>query len=342
MIHSRWRSTLLAFGLVVALSACGGSGAPSTTNGKVDLKIMVGGLSKQIYLPNMLAEKLGFFGQENLNVTLIDEASGQSSEQQVLTGDVQAGSGSYNHTVELLAQGKQMTEVVQLGIAPGEGLIVASSKAGEIKSASDFKGRNMGVTELGSGTQTLTTVIAAKNGVSQDQMHFVPVGAGSTFIAGMQQGKIDAGMTTEPTISQVVGTGLGKVLYDLRTPSSSRQALGGDYPFICLFMSSDYVKNHGDVTQRLVNAYVKTLKWINTHSAQEVADKMPADYYAGNKASYITALEGQKAMFSPDGKMPSGGPAFVLKTEQMTNPDIKGKDLDLSKTFTNQFVNKAA
>src|SRR5713226_2320646 len=113
-----WRQR---FGLVssimalLILSACGGSStttgsssSSSTSTGKTHLSIMVGGLSKQIYLPNMLTKQLGYFDQEGLDVTLIDEASGQSAEDEVLAGQVDAGSGSYNHTIELQAAGKNM------------------------------------------------------------------------------------------------------------------------------------------------------------------------------------------------------------------------------------------
>jgi len=332
---------------VLLLSACGSSGTTTTTvNGTTttttQLKIMVGGLSKQIYLPNKLTQQLGYFQQEGLEVTLIDEASGQSSETQVLTGQVDAGSGSYNHTIELQAKGKQMESVVLLNVAPGEAEIVSAKAASQIHSVKDLKGKNLGVTELGSGTQTLTTALLHNAGITPDQVHFVPVGAGDTFIAALQQGKIDAGMTTEPTISRILATGAGKVLVDLRTPQSTQTALGGSYPFICLFMNNTYVNSHKDVVQKLVNAYVKTLKWMQTHTAAEIADKMPADYYAGNKALYVTALQNQMAIFSPDGSMPSGAPQSVLNVEQQSNLISQGQQIDLSLTYTNEFTSKAS
>src|SRR6266568_2127564 len=332
--------------LVLLLSACGNSGTTTTTtNGTTttitQLKIMVGGLSKQIYLPNMLTQQLGYFKQEGLEVTLIDEASGQSSENEVLANQVDAGSGSYNHTIELQALGKQMEAVVLLNIAPGEAEIVSAKAAGQIHSVSDLKGKNLGVTELGSGTQTLTTALLHKVGITPDQVHFIPVGAGDTFIAALQQGKIDAGMTTEPTISRILATGAGKVLVDLRSPQSTQAALGGSYPFICVFMKNDYVNSHKDVVQKVVNAYVKTLKWIQTHTADQIAAMMPADYYAGNKDLYVTALKNQMAIFSPDGNMPADGPPSVLNIEQQTNQMVQGKQIDLSTTFTNEFTSKA-
>src|SRR3989440_2128251 len=346
--QSRRFGLLASIIFVLLLSACGSSGpttTTTTTNGTAttltQLKIMVGGLSKQIYLPNELTQQLGYFKQEGLDVTLIDEASGQSSENEVLAGQVDAGSGSYNHTIELQAAGKQMEAVVLLNVAPGEAEIVSAKVASQIHSVSDLKGKNLGVTELGSGTQTLTTALLHKVGITADQVHFIPVGAGDTFIAALQQGKIDAGMTTEPTISRILSTGAGKVLVDLRSPQSTQAALGGSYPFICLFMNNSYVDSHKDVVQKIVNAYVKTLKWMHTHTAAEIADKMPPDYYAGNKALYVQALQNQMGIFSPDGVMPAGAPQTVLSIEQQSKLIPADKQIDLTTTFTNEFASKA-
>src|SRR2546421_6375788 len=342
--QGRWFALVTGIIFVLLLSACGGSSygsGSSSSSGTTQVKIMVGGLSKQIYLPNMLTQQLGYFKQEGLDVTLIDEASGESSENEVLAGQVDAGSGSYNHTIELQAKGKQMEAVVLLNVAPGEAEIVSAKEAGQIHSVSDLKGKNLGVTELGSGTQTLTTALLHKVGITSDQVHFVPVGAGDTFIAALQQGKIDAGMTTEPTISRLLSSGVGKVLVDLRSPQSTQAALGGSYPFICVFMKNDYVNSHKDVVQKLVNAYVKTLKWIHTHTADQIAAMMPQDYYAGNRALYVTALQNQLSIFSPDGNMPSDGPQSVLNIEKQTNQMVQGKQIDLTTTFTNEFTSKA-
>jgi NitT/TauT family transport system substrate-binding protein len=322
-------------------AAAAATTAAAATGPKTKVSIMVGGLSKQIYLPNMLTKQLGFFDQNGLDVTMIDEPSGQSSEEALLAGQIDAGSGSYNHTVELQAAGKNMECVVQLDVAPGEAEMVSSKVAGQVKSVNDLKGRNLGITELGSGTHSITLALLNKVGIPGDQVKFIPVGAGDTFIAAIKQGTIDAGMTTEPTISRLLTTGDAKVLVDLRTPESTSAALGGPYPFICLFMKNDYVNAHKDTVQKLVNSYVMTLKWIRSHTAEEVAAKMPEDYYTGDKNLYITAYKGQSAIFSPDGKMPQGGPESVLNIENQTNADVKAAKIDLSLTYTNEFVNKA-
>ena len=337
------RRLCLAVGGIAILAGCGST--PSSTGGGVQtvaLKVMVGGLSKQIYLPNMLAQQLGYFKDQHLDVTLIDEGSGQASEDEVLAGNVEAGSGAYVHPMVLNALGKKIETICQFGIAPGEAEVIDARKAGSIQSPNDLQGKNLGVTELGSGTHTLTLAILGKAGIDPTKEHFVAVGAGDTFIAAIDHQTIDGGMTTEPTISRLTSSGKGKVLVDLRTPDSTRAALGGDYPFIGIFAKNDWVNSNKDVAQRLVNAYVKTLKFIHSHSAAEIAAKMPADYYAGNQDLYVAALKNQISIFGTDCKMPAGGPETVMKIQQAYVPSFKGKTANLSETYTNEFANKAS
>src|SRR5690348_15996305 len=261
---------LTAIAALVVLAACGGTTSPGGgSNQSVSLKIMVGGLNKQIYLPNMLAQRLGYFKAENLDVTLIDEGSGQASEEEVVAGNVDAGSGAYVHPMVLNTQGKKIETICQFGIAPGEAEVVDSSLT-NISSVKDRQGKNLGVTDLGSRTQVLTQAILGSAGVDPTKAQYVAVGAGDTFIAAIQQKKIAAGMTTYPTISRLVNSGKGKILVSLLTPESTRTALGGDYPFIGIFAKNDWVNSNKDVAQRLVNAYVKTLKYMHSQDRKSV------------------------------------------------------------------------
>lgn len=339
------RSVPFAIVASLLVTACGSSPAPAADNSPANLTIMVGGLSKQIYLPNKLTEILGYFQEQNLTVKLIDEGSGQETSDEVVAGNVDGGSGSYSHVLELQAKGKFLTQVAQFQIAPGEAEMISTQAASKYSSFADFKGRNpkvvLGVTSLGSGTHTISRALLGRAGVPESDVSFIGVGAGATFIAALQQGKIDAGMTTEPTITNTIKKKAGQVLVDLRTPEKTRAALGADYPFIGLFMTTDYVNKHKSVVQRLVKAYVKTLKWMKAHTAAEITDKMPADYYGSDKDGYIAALDGQKDSFTADGVMPAAGAQNALDIELKYVKDMKGATVDISKTYTNEFVNNA-
>ena len=205
----------------------------------------------------------------------------------------------------------------------------------------DLKGKNLGVTGLGSSTNFLTQYLMVKSGVQLADFTSVPVGAGATFIAAMQQDKIQAGMTTEPTISRLLKTGEARILVDMRTMEGTKAALGGTYPAASLYMTTAWVEKNRPTVQKLANAFVKTLKYINTHSAEDIADKMPKDYYVGDKEGYVKALDAGKAMFTPDGIMPEGGPETVLTVLSAFKKELQGKQIDLAKTYTSEFVKNA-
>ncbi|HEV7194014.1 MAG TPA: ABC transporter substrate-binding protein [Jatrophihabitantaceae bacterium] len=332
---------------VTACSSKATSGSAGATAhaaaGSPTVRIMVGGLSKQIYLPFMLAKQLGYYAKAGVNVVLSDEPAGGDATQNMLAGQVDGVGGFYDHNIALQGQGKSSESVISMLQIPGEVELCRNDLKSQIKSPADWSGKTLGITDTGSSTDFLTQYLATKNGVDPAKTTRRGVGAGTTFIAAMKQKAIACGMTTEPTVSQVLADKLGYILLDMRNADGARQYLGGTYPATSLYMTTSYVNGHKDVVQKLVNAYVATLKWIQSHNGMQVADIMPPDYYAGvGKAAYAAALDSQKGIYNPTGIMPPDGPQTCLSVLSAFNPNVKGKTIDLSKTYTNEFVNAAA
>jgi NitT/TauT family transport system substrate-binding protein len=275
-------------------------------------------------------------------VQFSDEPAGADAETAMISGQVDAVAGFYDHTVDLQSKGRSAESVVQLLRAPGEAEMVRSDEAGSVKSPAAFTGRRLGVTGLGSSTNFLTQYLEAESGLQADQATSVAVGAGASFIAAMRNKQIDAGMTTEPTISLLEQQKLATPLIDLRTVADAKAALGGTYPASCLYMTTAYVRKNPRTVQKLVNAFVETLRWIRSHTAAQITDRLPADYYLGvGKAAYTRALQHEKDMYSPTGRMPADGPSTVLKVLSAFDPTVKVRTIDLSRTYTNDFVNQA-
>jgi NitT/TauT family transport system substrate-binding protein len=343
---TRIAAAALAATTVVSLAACRDSRTASSGGGGGKggtVKIMVGGIDKVIYLPAKLTERLGYFKQEGLDVQLLTEPAGAQAENVLISGDVQGVVGFYDHTIDLQTKGKCIESVIQLADVPGEVEMVAAGKAGQIKSPADFKGRKLGVTSPGSSTDFLTQYLATQHGVPTSGYTTVKAGAGQTFIATLSNGGIDAGMTTDPTVAKLLSSGQGKIMLDMRTEAGTRAALGGLYPSSSLYMNCAYVANNAATVQKLVNAFVKTLGWIKAHKPAEIAAKMPADYSGGDPKLYEKAVTDTISMFTPDGVMPADGAKNVLNVLAQFSPNVKGKkdDVDLSKTYTTEFVSKA-
>jgi NitT/TauT family transport system substrate-binding protein len=304
------------------------------------ITIIVGGINKLIYLPPKLAENLGYFKDEGLDVELQSQQAGVDAENELLAGAAQAVVGFYDHSIDLQAKGKDVESIVVFGLVPGSMEMVRSDFAGQIRNMGDIKGKTLGVTGLGSSSTFLGQYLASRFGLKTSEYSMLPVGAGNSLIASFRQQRVEVAWTTEPTTSMLSASGDAKVLVDLSSVDGTKAALGGLYPASSLYVQRSWAEAHKSDAQKLANAFVRTLRFIQTHSADEIAAKMPADYYGGNRPLYVKALKASLPMYSPDGKMPEGGPETVLKVLSGFNPNIKGKHIELSKTYSNEFVDR--
>src|SRR5258706_5780413 len=143
------------------------------------ITLMVGGIEKIIYLPAKLAEQLGYFAAQGLEVELRSETAGVEAKDALLSGAVQGVVGFYDHTIALQAKGKLVQSVVQFTVAPGEALLVSARSAATMRSPADLRGRIVGVTRLGSSTSFLTHYLALTHGVKPNEVNLVPAGAGN-------------------------------------------------------------------------------------------------------------------------------------------------------------------
>jgi NitT/TauT family transport system substrate-binding protein len=326
----------------VALTACGSStsssGSSSGGGSLPKVTMMIGGIDKQIYLPYELAQQLGFYKKYGVDMQLSTETNGGvGAEDAMASGQVDMAGAWYIHTFDFQAKGKDVVNIAQLSGAPGER--VMCSKSSGVTTPADFKGKNIGVTDLGSGTDDLIQQLAAHSNVSTSQFHRVGVGQGSTLLAALQQHRVDCAITTQPTVSAVEKAGAGVSVFDLSSSDGATQWLGGTWPAAGVLTLNSWVQSHQDTAQKVVDALVATMHWINTHSAADIANAMPASYTNNGlitKDVYTAALAKDKGQFLPDGMMPANGPATVETTAKLSGVDTS--KVKVTDTYTNQYV----
>ncbi|NYI42200.1 ABC transporter substrate-binding protein [Demequina lutea] len=320
-------------------SAPGASASSTATSTAMPtVKMMVGGIDKQIYLPYQLAESLGFYKKYGVNVELSTETKGGvGAEDAMASGSVDMAGAWYVHTIDFQSKGKDVINIIQLSGAPGEREMCAT-KSG-VHAPADFKGKTMGVTDLGSGTDELTQFIASQGGVTRNDYTTQAVGAGATAIAAIQQGAVDCVMTTQPTVGALTDKGLAYSAIDLATADGAKATLGGDWPAAGLLAQADWVNSHEDAVQKVVDALVDTMHWIDTHTATDIANALPADFVENStisKDKYIAGLTTDKGQFLPDGIMPAGGPKVIFAMEKANGVDTS--KVTIANTFTNKYA----
>ncbi|MGI8524887.1 MAG: ABC transporter substrate-binding protein [Pseudolabrys sp.] len=304
--------------------------------------IAVGGASCLCYLPTMLAESLGEFKKAGVNVEVIQFKGGSESLKAVMGGSADVASGYFDHCVNLAAKGQHLQSFVVYDRYPGFALVVSPKHTAEIKSVKDLANKKVGVSAPGSSTDFFLKYTLSKNGVDPNSAAVIGVGLGASAIAAMEQGTIDAAIMLDPAVTVLQGGNKDlKILSDTRTEKDTLAVFGGEYPGGALYAQTDWIKAHTKEVQAMTNAIVSTLKWIHSHSAEEITEKMPAELVGKDKALYVSALKNTMSMYSQTGRMDPKGAEAVLAVFSQSVPAIRDAKIDLSQTYTNEFVEQA-
>jgi NitT/TauT family transport system substrate-binding protein len=323
--------------IAAALFVFGMMSAPASAQTKVT--IAVGGGACLCYLPTVLAKQLGEYDKAGLAVDLVDLKGGSDALKAVLGGSADVVSGYFDHCVNIAAKKQEMVAFVVYDRYPGEALVVAPGHTSEIKSIKDLAGKKVGVTAPGSSTDFFLKYILKKNGVDPASVAVIGVGIGGTAVAAMKQGQIDAAVMLDPAIT-VLQTGYSdlRILADTRTGKDNLEFFGGEYPGGALYSTSAWIAGHEKQVQGLTDAILKTLAWIHGHTAEEIMAKMPPEMVGKDTEIYLAALKNTIPMYSQTGKMDPKGAEAVLAVFSLGSPEVANAKIDVTKTYTNKFV----
>jgi NitT/TauT family transport system substrate-binding protein len=309
---------------------------------KPDVHIAVGGKASFYYLPLTIAEQLGYFKDEGLNVKISDFAGGSVALRAVVGGSADVVSGAYEHTISLQARKQYFKAFVAQGRLPQIAFGVASSKAGKVKSLKDLKGLTIGVSAPGSSTHNLVKQLLTKGGLDPEKdVSVVGVGLGSQAIAAIKSGRIDAISNTDPVMTKLEQDNDIKVLADTRTLKGTREAWGAPLPAGVLHTSVEFLQKNPNTAQALANAIVRADKWISKASATDVAKVVPESYLLGDRALYLFSYDKVKEAISTDGMISDAGARATLQALATFHANIKPADIKLDQTYTNEFAKKA-
>jgi NitT/TauT family transport system substrate-binding protein len=304
--------------------------------------LAVGGASCLCYLPTMLAKSLGEYKKAGVDVDLVEFKGGSDALKAVMGGSADVVSGYFDHCVNLAAKGQHLQAFVVYDRFPGLVLVVSPKHTGEINSVKDLANKKVGVSAPGSSTDFFLKYLLNKNGVDPNSVGVIGVGLGATAVAAMEQGQIDAAVMLDPAVTQLGGMHKDlKILSDTRSQKDTLSVFGGEYPGGALYTKAEWTAAHPKEVQALTNAIMATLKWIHTHTPEEIADKMPPQFVGKDKALYVSALKNTLSMYSETGRMDPKGAQAVLAVFSQSVPAIAKAHIDLSKTYTNKFVEQA-
>src|SRR5258708_10024182 len=218
---------LLCLVLVGVLGATGAEAGPIE---KPRVQVAVGSKVGLFFLPTMVAEYLGYYKDEGLDVEIVDIGSGGKALQALVGGSVDVTSGAYDHTVQLAAKNIPLQAFVLQARLADYAVGVLKSKAGSYKSPKDLKGMRVGISSPGAGSDMFLKLVLAKAGINPDDVSVVNVGLSSGAVAAVRKGELDAIANNDPVMTVLEESGEVKVIADARTHEGSKAYYGREYP----------------------------------------------------------------------------------------------------------------
>ncbi len=323
---------------LVALALVSGIAPVQGANPKIT--IAVGGEGCLCYLPAVLAEQLGEFDKAGVDVEMVSFSGGSQALTALLGGSAEVVAGYYDHCVNLAGKGQALTSFVVYNRYPGYALVVAPNQ--QITSIKDLAGKKIGVSAPGSSTDFFLKYILAKNGVDPNSVAIIGVGVAATAVAAMEYGSVDAAIMIDPAITILESRYPDlTILDDTRTQQDTLDVFGGEYPGGALYARTDWLAKNEATVQALTNAMVATLDWMESHTPEEIMAQLPDEIVGPDKALYLAALKHSMPMFSTTGLMDPKGAEAVLAVFSQSVPEVAAAHIDLSKTYTNRFVEAA-
>jgi NitT/TauT family transport system substrate-binding protein len=337
----RASSVICAALLALGLTAIGSAVFAQRAIEKPKVNIAVGGKSALYYLPLTIAERLGYFKDEGLDVTISDFAGGSQALRAVVGGSADVVSGSYEHTINMQARGQHFQAFVLQGRAPQIAFGVATARLAGYKSEKDLKGMKIGVSAPGSSTNMVANFVLAKGGLKPGDAAIIGVGTGAGAIASLKTGQIDAIVMIEPVMTMLERQGAVKIIADARTMKGTEAIFGGPMHAASLYAPLEFIKKNPRTVQALTNAMVRALLWLQTATPQQLLATVPEDYLLGDKAIYLYSFNAIRDSLSPDGMIGEAGTRTVLKALATSNPDVHPAEINLAETYDNSYVQKA-
>ena len=332
------------FGLAAAVAAAGACvpalrAQPRRERERVT--IAVGGKARFAYLPLTIAEQLGFFQAEGLEVEIRDFATGAQALQAVLSGIADVCSGTFEHTVSLQSKGRSFRSIVLQGRAPQIVTGVSTRTLAAYRGLRDLQGRRIGIPAPGGASHMQATLVRARAGLKPADAEFVPLGTPSAAASALRAGQIDAVSITDPVATTLEQKGDIRVVCDTRTLKGTLDLFGGPMPAGCLHAPEDFVQRRAATAQALASDMVHALKWLQTAGPGDIVKTVPEPYMLGDRALYLAVFNKMREGYSPDGLVPESGPETAVRAMAGFDPAVQVERIDLPRLYTNTFAQRA-
>jgi ABC-type nitrate/sulfonate/bicarbonate transport system substrate-binding protein len=251
------------------------------------------------YLPITMGRDKGIFQAEGIDLQMILVAS-TIQVAALTTGDIDF-SGAQSQVMAGAARGLPVKVVGFLTIKPSFWLM---SKP-EIRTMAELKGKIIGITAIGSSTDTLARFLVSKNGLTPDrEVAFIGTGTTSNILTAMKAGTVDAGVLSPPFNAMATQMGYRTLAYFGDYVEQSLSGVG---------TADRMIRERPELVKRMLAATIKSLRFIQQRPSDSI--QFISKEWSLDSAAATELYKSMLPAFSKDGGMEEKGIRDALKRE---------------------------
>jgi NitT/TauT family transport system substrate-binding protein len=291
-------------------------------------------------LPVQLAQTLGYYQQEGLEVTLTEIRSLLKTLDALQDGSTDVALGT-TAPIQMAAEGRSIQGFLVIYSRINTILVVSPGAAAAIHGIADLKGHRVGVSNLGSGSQLFLNYLLTVQGLQPTDVNAVAIGVGPPALQAIEGGTVDAAIVVGGAINVLLRAHPGlRVLADTRTIEGSRQVFGAaSYPGSLLIAEESWLKANPDTARRFVRAVKRGMQWMAGHSPEEIQGSLLPEQRMPDAEADLQTIRDFQQMISPDGAIAPGSPELMYRVLSASLENVRSAHIDLSRAYTNEYLN---
>ncbi len=254
--------------------------APAFPQGlrKIKLTMPVVALSMT---PVYLAKANGYFAEEGFDVEMITTNGAGPDIKALIAGEVDFSFTPGDNVMLAYQEGKRVIMVMtgfrrllinwamHRDVARAKGITETTPLADKFKA---LKGLTVGVTQAGALTAHLATFVIRRAGYEpQRDVNVISIGAGPTWLAALENRKVDVALTATPVPETAIDRGFAIMfLNNARGEDPSVP----EFLMECLITRPDVIEKTPDLVRRMARALLRANVWALRSTPEQVAEAL--------------------------------------------------------------------
>lgn len=337
-LHRRhWLMACSALAASLTLSPLSAQASPE----KSRLTLVFDDRSSLAYLPLLLAEQLGFFKAEGLEIEWVEQASQTAAMAALMQATADVMCASYDSALLLKQKGFDVACIAQIARTPQWALGVSNKNVPNFKTMADLRGKRIGLLDAEGAAQRCLSFSVLRSGLKPNDIQWVYLNSSLHALVAARSGAVDALFVCDPVMTALEKKDDLTVVSNLRTLKQTQQVFGGLLPGNCLLVSQALVQQQPKACQAMVSAVVRCLKWLRTAGPSDLLRYMVENPVVPDRLVYLNAVDNMRESFSLDGLLSPEAQQVSLRMLRLLDPNLLSPTLAWQGTVNNDFVRKA-